>query len=154
MLMRIRNVSGISKILTLNLPICCQYQIHMTERVFLLCRHVTAVIGYTQCQSPRVVFGSKMKTFVGPLGFGSAPHFASHINVLAVFWSMLVAYTVSCKLSTSKHARHNVINDLIARAVTLVDIPCVKEPRGLSRSDGKRPDGMTLIPLKAGKYAL
>ena len=66
----------------------------MTERVFLLCRHVTAVIAYTQCQSPRVVFGSKMKTFVWPLGFGSAPHFASHVNVLAVLWSLLLAYTV------------------------------------------------------------
>ena len=55
-------------------------------------------------------------------------------------------HSLSCKCSTSKHARHNVINDLIARAVTLVNIPCVKEPWGLSRSDGKRPHGMTLIP--------
>ena len=38
-------------------------------------------------------------------------------------------YGLSCKLSASKHARHNVINDLIARAVTLADIPCVKERR-------------------------
>ena len=26
-----------------------------------------------------------------------------------------------------------------------------KEPQGLSRSDGKRPDGLTLIPWQAGK---
>ena len=62
--------------------------------------------------------------------------------------------SLSCKLSASKHARHNVINDLVERAVTLADIPCVKEPQGLSRSDGKRPDGMTIIPWKAGKCAL
>ena len=41
---------------------------------------------------------------------------------------------------------------MIARAVTLADIPCVKEPQGLSRCDGKRPDGMTLIPWNAGKW--
>ena len=62
-------------------------------------------------------------------------------------------HSLSCKLSASKHARHNVINDLIAQAITLADIPCVKEPQGLSRSGGKRPDGMTLIPWKAGKCA-
>ena len=61
---------------------------------------------------------------------------------------------LSRKLRTSKHARHNVINDLIARAVTLADISYVKEPQGLSRSDKKRPDGMTLIPWKARKCAL
>ena len=60
----------------------------------------------------------------------------------------------SCKLSASKHARHNVINDMIAGAVTLTEIPCVKKPQGLSRSDGKRPGGMTFIPWKAGKCAL
>ena len=112
--------------------LCCQYQIHLTERVFLLCRHVTAVIGYTLCQSPRVVYDSKMKTFVWPLGFGSAPNFASHIIVLTVLWLMLLANSLSCKLSASKHARPNVINNLIARAITLADIPCVKEPQGLS----------------------
>ena len=63
-------------------------------------------------------------------------------------------HSLSCKLSASKHVRHNVINDLITRAVTLADIPCVKNPQGLSRSDEKRPDGMTLIPWKAGKCAL
>ena len=29
--------------------------------------------------------------------------------------------------------------------------PVSKEPAGLSRVDGKRPDGMTLIPWQAGK---
>jgi len=32
-----------------------------------------------------------------------------------------------------------------------VNIPSVKEPSGLSRSDGKRPDGLTLIPWKNGR---
>ena len=31
------------------------------------------------------------------------------------------------------------------------DIPATKEPTGLLRSDGKRPDGLTLIPWQSGK---
>jgi len=30
-------------------------------------------------------------------------------------------------------------------------IPCTKELLGLSRSDGKRPDGLSLVPWEAGK---
>jgi len=30
-------------------------------------------------------------------------------------------------------------------------IPCTKEPLGLSQSDGKRPDGLSLLPWEAGK---
>jgi len=31
------------------------------------------------------------------------------------------------------------------------NIPAVKEPSGLLRTDGKRPDGVTLIPWKDGR---
>ena len=58
------------------------------------------------------------------------------------------------KLSASIHVRHNIIIDMIARAVTFADIPYVKEPQGISKSDGKRPHGITLIPWQAGKCAL
>ena len=43
-------------------------------------------------------------------------------------------------------ARHHVFNDIIWRAVGAAGIPAVKEPSGLDRQDGKRPDGLTLIP--------
>src|SRR6218665_2167375 len=32
------------------------------------------------------------------------------------------------------------------------DVPSMKEPSGLLRTDGKRPDGATLIPWSAGRY--
>jgi len=35
--------------------------------------------------------------------------------------------------------------------VRRADVPAVKEPAGLSRSDGKRPDGLTLVPWQAGR---
>ena len=31
------------------------------------------------------------------------------------------------------------------------DIPSTKEPKGLVQGDGKKPDGLTLVPWKAGK---
>ena len=38
-----------------------------------------------------------------------------------------------------------------SRAFTSAGVPVTKEPSGLSRSDGKRPDGLTLVPWQSGK---
>jgi len=37
------------------------------------------------------------------------------------------------------------------RAMSKADIPAVKEPSGLLRTDDRRPDGVTLIPWKDGR---
>ena len=42
-------------------------------------------------------------------------------------------------------------NNFVARAMVSAGIPCTKEPLGLSRSDGKRPDGLSLVLWEAGK---
>jgi len=34
------------------------------------------------------------------------------------------------------------------------DIPALREPLGLLRTDGKRPDGVSLLPWKQGKCAM
>jgi len=39
----------------------------------------------------------------------------------------------------------------MARAINSAGIPVAKEPSGLSRNDGKRPDGLTLVPWQNGK---
>jgi len=51
-----------------------------------------------------------------------------------------------CKQASSRIARHQAINDVIARAITAAGVPVTKEAVGLARLDGKRPDGLTLIP--------
>ena len=43
-----------------------------------------------------------------------------------------------------------IINDSISRAFASVKIQVAKEPSGLFRTDGKRPDGLTLIPWQRG----
>jgi len=58
---------------------------------------------------------------------------------------------LTCKQAPSKAVRHNAINDVIARALSSAGIPATKEPSGLTRVDGKRPDGLTLTPWQGGK---
>ena len=57
-----------------------------------------------------------------------------------------------CKQSGGRASRHFAMNDTIWRALLRADIPSSKEPPGLLRSDGKRPDGATLVPWAKGKY--
>jgi len=56
-----------------------------------------------------------------------------------------------CKQAPSRIVRHHAINDVVARAMTSASVPVSKEPTGLTRLDGKRPDGLTLIPWQGGK---
>jgi len=62
-------------------------------------------------------------------------------------------HALSCKKNAARTQRHAWLNDLIYRALIRADIPAVKEPLGLSRNDGKRPDGLTLVPWQTGRSA-
>jgi len=46
-----------------------------------------------------------------------------------------------------------IVHDLIWRSLTRAGIPSVKEPQGLTRSDGKRPGGLKSIPWREGLSA-
>ena len=61
---------------------------------------------------------------------------------------------LSCKLGLGTHSRHASINDIIYRAGCRADISAVKEPTGLTRTDGKCPNGSTLVPWSAGKCVI
>lgn len=58
---------------------------------------------------------------------------------------------LSCRRSAGRWSRHSQINNTFARALRTAHIPVVLEPPGLSRSDGKRPDGVTQIPFERGR---
>ena len=58
---------------------------------------------------------------------------------------------LACRLSSGRMSRHQQLNDIVCRALNSAQIPACKEPSGLARSDGKRPDGMTLVPWYQGK---
>ena len=58
---------------------------------------------------------------------------------------------MACKKQIGRRSRHDQINDLLKRALVQAKIPTVNEPSNLSRSDGKKPDGLTLTTWKNGK---
>ena len=58
---------------------------------------------------------------------------------------------LSCKFSAGRQVRHSQFNNVIHRALCSAQIPAVREPPGISRDNGKRPDGLTLVPWKQGR---
>jgi len=62
-----------------------------------------------------------------------------HINATVDPWSM---HAFVCKKAPERTARHYALNELVARVMVSAGIPVTKEPNGLSRSDGKRPDSL------------
>lgn len=61
---------------------------------------------------------------------------------------------LSCKRSQGRHSKHAGANDIIHRALRSAGVPSILEPLGCMRDDGKRPDGLTLIPWKNGRAML
>ncbi len=56
-----------------------------------------------------------------------------------------------CIKSSGRFSRHQEINGIIHRALNSCQVPNRLEPPGLTRNDGKRVDGVTLIPWQNGK---
>ena len=51
-----------------------------------------------------------------------------------------------------RHSCHAAINNIIIkRSLAAAQIPSMLEPTGLCKSDGRRPDGVTIIPWKTGR---
>ena len=58
---------------------------------------------------------------------------------------------LSCCFSRGRHSRHALLNDIIKRSLNTAKIPSHLEPSGFYRSDGKRPDGASVVPWTRGK---
>lgn len=58
-----------------------------------------------------------------------------------------------CELNAGRIQRHNHVNDVVWLAMSRAGIAAVKELHGLTRSDGKRPYRLTLIPWREGRCA-
>ena len=60
----------------------------------------------------------------------------------------LATHGLSCRWSEGRHHRHDAINNIVHRSLTSAKIPARLEPSGLYRSDGKRPDGISVVLWK------
>jgi len=55
-----------------------------------------------------------------------------------------------CRKAPGRTTGHHALNDLVARSFASAGTPVTKEPSGFFRTDGKRPDGLTLVPWQSG----
>ncbi|KAJ4437772.1 hypothetical protein ANN_13710 [Periplaneta americana] len=69
------------------------------------------------------------------------------VNGWPIFWRK----NKPCARSKGRIPRHTSLNDIIKRSLTSCGIPSPLEPPGISRADGKRPDGLTLMPWSREK---
>ena len=76
------------------------------------------------------------------------PHTCHHCGVQV---EGTATHGLSCKWSEGRHQRHAAVNDIVHRAMSAAHLPSRLEPTGLFRSDGKRPDGVTLVPWRSGR---
>jgi hypothetical protein len=58
---------------------------------------------------------------------------------------------LSCRHSASRSSHLHFLNDMLWRAITRTGVQATKEPNGLFRADGKRPDGLTLVLWREGR---
>ena len=58
---------------------------------------------------------------------------------------------LSCARIAGRFSRHHNLNTLVKQALSSIKVPSILELNGLTRSDGKRPDGITLAPWEEGK---
>ena len=61
------------------------------------------------------------------------------------------AHGLSGKRRFGRFTRHQQINDAIWRALKRAAVPSTREPAGLLRGDGKRSDGLTVVPRQSGR---
>ena len=61
---------------------------------------------------------------------------------------------LACRQSKGRQLRHSLMNEIILRALQSANVPAVREHKGLSRTDNKKPDGATLVPWARGRCLL
>ena len=95
-----------------------------------------------------------IRNFEVQLNCVSVPTSALRIRATVVKELNGTVYTVFLAprvLVPSPFSRHATLNSLIKQTLESLDLPSMLEPRGLYRTDGQRPDGVTMIPCEMGK---
>ena len=57
-------------------------------------------------------------------------------------------HNLAFRFSAGRIARHAELNGVVKRALQTSGVPCLLDPPCLSRDDGRRPDGVTMLAYK------
>ena len=76
------------------------------------------------------------------------PHTCHHCGAEV---DSLATHGLSCRWSEGHHHRHAAMKDVVHRALASAKVPSRLEPSGLYHDDGKRPDGITVVPWECRK---
>ena len=63
-------------------------------------------------------------------------------------------HVLSCARNAGRFLRHHNLNTLLKQALSSIKVPSILEPNGLTLTDGKRPDGITLASWEEGKQSV
>lgn len=80
-----------------------------------------------------------------------APVSSAHTCVCGTVADKFGMHALICPRLNSRHARHTECNAVLRRAFSSARTPTTLEPTGLLRNDGRRPDGVTLVPWECGR---
>ena len=61
------------------------------------------------------------------------------------------AHALACRRGAGKQIRHRILIEFVRRAFLAAVMPVLLELTDLSRKDGKRPDGVTVLPFRNGR---
>ena len=79
-----------------------------------------------------------------------APISQRHTCVCGTTVDQYAIHALHCTKSSGRHSRHSSCNNILKQAFSTSNIPSVLEPQNLYRIDGRRPDGLTLVPWERG----
>ena len=63
----------------------------------------------------------------------------------------LATHDLSCRWSEDLHFQHALLNDIVHRALSSAKVPYQLKPAGTYHSNGKRLDGIIVVPWERGK---
>lgn len=75
-----------------------------------------------------------------------------HICTCGTFVSEYGLHGLSCQRSAGRLPRHIELNTILCQSLSAIHKNSTLEPPGLFRDDGKKPDGLTLVPWARGRY--
>ena len=99
-------------------------------------------------ESLRITLGLRLGLRLG-LHLG-VPIVVEHNCVCGSKVSVFGTHGLSCRRSGGRIPRHAAVNETIHHALVSGGVPAILERVGVCRNDGKKPDGMSLIPWSWG----